>query len=275
MRSFKMATGMLATIGALAACAAPALATTQFTASRLPKPLSEAEPGKTKGRGVGSTELGGTERSQELKFGVFYIVCAAKTSGKTIDEGAVSWATSLTFATEVKFEKCLTRTDFNGFFAGTKTTFNVNPETKKSEPVKFIYHVNGYVGLGSGETESEVEVGSGTASFSIAGKICKIDWPHQTVPAKAVKDPEETFSAASYADEEVPVEEKELRKFPSLLQRKLLISNEFKDMEWSYEEGQCLGEGGFEQVAKQEAGKTGLYRGSFEEEVGAGNLGFE
>jgi hypothetical protein len=275
MRRLKTAAGMVATIGALAAGAAPALATTQFTASRLPKPLSEAEPGKTRGRGVGSTELGGEERSQELKFGVFYIVCAAKTSGKTIDEGAVSWATSLTFSTEVKFEKCLTRTDFNGFLAGIKTTFNVNPETKKSEPVKFVYHVNGFVQLGAGETESEVEVGSGNASFSIAGKICKIDWPRQTVPAKAVKKPEEPYSAAVYTSENVPVEEKEIRKFPSLLQTKLLIANEFKDMEWSFEEGQCLGEGGFEEGAKQEAGKTGLFKGSFEEEIASGNLGFE
>ncbi len=274
MRSFKTAAGMVATIGALAACAAPATAH-QFTASRLPKPLSEAEPGKTKGHGIGSTELGGTERSQELKFGVFYIVCAAKTSGKTIDEGAVSWATSLTFATEVKFEKCLTRTNFNGFLAGTKTTFNVNPETKKSEPIKFVYHVNGFVQLGTGETESEVEVGAGTASFSIAGKICKIDWPRQTVPAKAVNKPEEPYSAASYSSEEVPVEEKELKKFPSGFQTKLLIANDFKNMEWFYEEGQCLGEGGFEEAAKQEAGKTALYKGSFEEELTLGNLGFE
>ncbi len=275
MRRLKTAAGMVATIGALAACAAPAMATTQFTASRLPKPLSEAEPGKTRGRGVGSTGLGGEERSQEFKFGVFYIVCAAKTSGKTIDEGAVSWATSLTLSTEVKFEKCLTRTDFNGFIAGTKTTFNVNPETKKSEPVKFVYHVNGFVELGAGETESEVEVGSGDASFSIAGKICKIDWPRQTVPAKAVKKPEEPYSAAVYTSKQVPVEEREIRKFPSLLQTRLLITNEFKGMEWSFEEGQCLGEGGFEEGAKQEAGKTGLFKGSFEEEIAAGNLGFE
>jgi hypothetical protein len=275
MRCFKTAAGMVVTIGALAACTAPALATTQFTASRLPKPLSEAEPGKTKGRGVGATELGGEERSQELKFGVFYIVCAAKTSGKTIDEGAVSWATSLTFSTEVKFEKCLTRTDFNGFLGGIKTTFNVNPETKKSEPVKFVYHVNGFVELGTGETESEVEVGSGDASFSIAGKICKIDWPRQTVPAKAVKKPAEPYSAAVYTSKQVPVEEREIRKFPSLTQTKLLIANEFKGMEWSYEEGQCLGEGGFEEGAKQEAGKTALFKGSFEEEITGGNLGFE
>jgi hypothetical protein len=275
MRCFKMAAGMVATIGALAACAAPAMATTQFTASRLPKPLSEAEPGKTKGHGIGSTELGGTERSQELKFGEFYIVCSAKTAGKTIDEGAVSWATSLTFSTEVKFEKCLTRTDFEGFLAGTKTKFNVNPETKKSEPIKFVYHVNGFVGIGTGETESEVEVGSGNASFSIAGKICKIEWPRQTVPAKAVTKPNEPYSAATYSDEKVPVEEKELKKFPSGFQEKLVIANEFKNMEWAYEEGQCVGEGGFEEGAKQESGKTGVYKGSLEEEIAAGNLGFE
>jgi len=198
MRCFKTAAGMVVTIGALAACTAPALATTQFTASRLPKPISEAEPGKTKGHSIGSTELGGEERSQELKFGEFYIVCSAKTAGKTIDEGAVSWATSLTFSTEVKFEKCLTRTDFEGFLAGTKTKFNYSPETKKAEPIKFVYHVNGFVGIGTGETESEVEVGSGNASFSIAGKVCKIEWPRQTVPAKAVTKPNEPYSAAVY-----------------------------------------------------------------------------
>ncbi len=274
MRNFKMVAGVAAALGALAVCAAPAGAH-QFTASRLPKPLSEEEPGKTKGFSTGSTSLGGTERPQEFKFGVFNIFCTAKASAKTIDEGAISWATSQTFATEVKFEKCLTKTDFNGFIAGTKTTFNVNPETRKSEPVKFVYHVNGFVELGTEETESEVEVGSGTASFSIAGKICKIDWPAQTVPAKAVTKPNEPYSAAVYADTEVPVEEKELRKFPSLFQKRLVITNEFKGMQWSFEEGQCIGEGGFEEAAKQESGKTGLYKGAFEEQVAGGNLSFE
>jgi hypothetical protein len=90
---------------------------------------------------IGSSELGGEERSQEFRFGVFHIYCAAKMAAKTISEGAVSWPTSQIFATEVKFEKCLTKTNFEGFIAGTKTNFNVNPETKKSEPVKFVYHV--------------------------------------------------------------------------------------------------------------------------------------
>ncbi len=58
-------------------------------------------------------------------------------------------------------------------------------------------------------------------------------------------------------------------------QEKLVITNEFKNMEWAYEEGQCVGEGGFEEGAKQESGKTGLYKGSFEEEISGANLGFE
>ncbi len=274
MRNFKMAAVLAATVGSLAVSAAPAMAH-QFTASRLPKPLSAAEPGKTKGVGTGSTALGGTERNQEFKFGFFHIVCAAKTSGKTINEGAVSWPTSQIFATEVIFDKCLTQTNYNGFIVGTKTSFNMNPETKKTEPVKFVYHVNGFVELGTEETESEVEVGSGSATFSIAGKVCKINWPRQTVPAIAAKNPNETFSAAVYSNKEVPVEEKQLKKFPSGSQKKLLITNEFKGMEWHYEEGQCLGEGGFEEAAKKEEGKTGLYKGALEEEVNLGNLSFE
>jgi len=275
MRHLKMALGLASAMCAFCVAAAPALAH-EFTASRLPKPLSEAEPGKTKGVAIGSSNLGGEERSQEFRFGVFHIYCAAKAATKTIDEGAVSWSTSLVFATEVKFEKCLTKTNFEGFIAGTKTNFNVNPETKKSEPVKFVYHVNGFVELGAGEAESEVEVGSGSASFTIAGKICKIDWPRQTVPAKAAKKPEEPYSAAVYSDKEVLVEATatNLRKFPSGFQTRLVVANEFKGMEWSYEEGQCIGEGGFEEGAKQTSEKTGVYNGSLEEQVIGGNLSF-
>jgi hypothetical protein len=258
---------------ALAVAAAPAMAD-EFVASRLPKPLSEAEPGKTKGVGIGSTSLGGTERNQELKFGVFDIFCSARTYGKTVEEGAVSWALSPIFATEVKFEKCLTKTNFAGFIAGTKTRFNVNPETNRIEPVKFVYHYNGFAELGSGETASEVEVGSGAASFSIGGKICKISWPSQTVPAKAVRKPEEPYSTAAYSNEEVPVPANQLKKFPGGYQKRLVIANEFKGMEWSYEEGQCVGEGGFEEGVKKGEGTSASYKGSLEEEVITGNLSF-
>lgn len=274
MRNLKTVAGLAAALGALAISAAPATAG-QFAASRLPKPLSEVEPGKTKGVSTGSNALGGEERSQEFHFGQYHILCSAKGLAKTVAEGAVSWSTSPTLATIVKFEKCLAKVDVEGVYEGITAKFNWNPETKKVEPIKFVYHENGFVELGSGETESEVEVGSGTASISIAGKLCKIDWPRQTVPAKAVKDPNETFSAATYSNKEVPVAEKELRKFPSGFQKRLVIANEFKGMEWSYEEGQCLGEGGFETIAKKTEAKTGTYSGSLEEEIVGGNLSFE
>lgn len=273
MRRITMAVALAAAASALCTVAVSAMAR-EFTASRLPKPFSEAEPGKTRGFGIGATELGDEVRNQELKFGAFRMFCAVRTNGNTIPEGAISWSTSPIFATEVRFEKCLTKATYGGFTAGTPTSFNVNPETKKSEPVKFVYHVNGFLELGSGEVESEVEVGSGTTSFSIAGKICKIVWPRQTVPAKAAVKPEEVFSAVTYSNHEVAVEEKKLKQFPSGFKTKLVIHNNFKTMAWHYEEGQCLGEGGFEEGAKQTEAKTGVYKGLLEEEVGNGNLGF-
>jgi hypothetical protein len=246
----------------------------QFTASRMPKPVSESEPGVTKGFPVGSTELGGTERSQELRFGPFHIYCTVKTFANSIAEGAISWTGSETFSTEARFEKCLTKANYEGTIFGTKTQFNLNAE-KKPEPVKFVYHVNGFVGLGAGETESEVEVGSGAASITVGGKVCKINWPSQIVPAKAVEKPEAEYSAAVYSNNEVAVPSTWLKKFPSGFQQKLVITNDFKNMEWSFEEGQCLGEDGFGKAAKHEEGKTAFYRGSFQEEMKGGNLGFE
>ncbi len=268
MRIVKMAAGSAAIVGALALSATPALAA-QFTASRLPKPLSAAEPGKTKGVGIGSSELGGEERNQEFKFGAFRVVCAAKASTKTIEEGAVSWATSPTFSTEVKFSKCLTKTTFSGFVTGLSTSFN------KSEPVKFVYNANGYAGLGSGPTSSETEVAASSISITIANKVCNIAWPSQIVPVKAASAPGESYSAATYSTKEVPVEERQLKKFPSLFQKKLVIADEFKGMEWHYEEGKCLGEYGFEEGSEKEEGKSGAFKGMLEEEVGGGNLSFE
>jgi hypothetical protein len=274
MKRVNLAVGLASMAAVLCTAAAPAMAH-EFTASRLPRQLSEAEPGKTKGVGIGSSTLGGEERSQELKFGAFSIDCAAKTSADAISEGAVSWATSQIFATEVKFTKCLTKANYGNFVAGTSTKFNFNPETKKTEPVKFVYHVNGFVELGSEEVESEVEVGSGAASFTVGGKVCKISWPAQIVPAKAAVNANGTYSAATYSTKEVPVEVKKIKQFPSGFQDRLVIQNEFKNMAWSYEEGQCLGEGGFEKTAPHEEGKSAIYNGTLEETLNAGNLSFK
>jgi hypothetical protein len=268
-----MAVALAAAASALGVAAAPAMAH-EFFASRLPKPLSEGAPGKTKGIGIGSTELGGEERNQELAFGAFHIDCAVHTAAQTIGEGAVTWPSSQVFATELTFSKCLTVVNAGLFKAGLPTSFNVNPETKKSEPVKFVYHVNGFAELGAGETESEVELGSGSASFKVGGKLCNIEWPAQTVPARALVKPEEQFSAVTYSNREVSVEATKIKQFPTLVKNRLVITNNFTTMLWSYTEGQCLGEGGFEKGTEKTEAKSGIYRGAIEEELDAGNLGF-
>jgi len=275
MRRVRMALGLASLCAFLLTAVVPASAH-QFTASREPTPLSEENPGKTKGVGVESEGLE-AERNQKFIFGPFEILCKANAGAKTIAEGAVSWSTHSTFSTEVKFLKCLTKAHFGSFVAGLKTSFNANPETHQTDPVKFVYHVNGFAEIGTGETVSEVEVGTGDATFVIGGKVCKINWPAQTVPAAAVKKPEGEFSSAVYSNTlfEVPNTPLQLKKFPSGFQERLIIDNNFKGMEWHFEEGECLGEGGFEEEAKATEGKSAKYEGAVEHQVLQGNLGFE
>jgi hypothetical protein len=274
MRNFRFAVGLAAI--ACTFCVTTSALAQNFIASREPKPLSEAEPGRTKGAGIASEGLE-LERNQMFKFGPFEIVCTAVAHANTIAEGAVSWEESQTFSTLIKYNKCLTKAHFGSFVAGLNTSFNFNEETKKQEPLKYVYHVNGFAETGSGETFSEVELGTGDATFKISGKVCKISWPAQTVPATAIAKPEGEFSSAVYSNNFVPVEPTalNLKKFPSGEQERLVILHNFKAMEWHFESGQCLGEGGFEQEAKTTEGKTAIYKGAIEEQIIGGNLGFE
>jgi hypothetical protein len=102
--------------------------------------------------------------------------------------------------------------------------------------------------------------------MKISGIKCLISWPSQTVPMKALKRPEEQYSAALFSNEEVA--NTNLKAFPTGFQRKLLISTEFKNMTFTFEEGECS-------EFKVPEAKTGSYTGVLREEVGAGNLGWE
>ena len=245
----------IAIVLAMAACvcattAATAMGEKVFRATRLPNPISEVEPGKTIGRGVGV---------QAFKFGPFKIKCeVAKASG------IVDKETLKDFSTQVKFSSCLTEAKFGTFLGGIRTNFN------ERKAIGFVYHINNFAEVGEAPEGTEVTISGGEANFKISGKICKINWPSQTVPAKAEKEPEGEFSAAVYSNEEVP--NAFPKKFPSGFQTKLLIANEFKGMSYEFEEGQCVGEGGFEEEAKKTEGKTGKYIGTLREEVGGGNL---
>jgi len=275
MRRVRMAIGLASLCAFLLSVVVPASAH-QFKASRL-TPLSEENPGKTRGKGIASEGLE-AERNQKLVFGPFTIFCTAATHANTVNEGAVSWETNNTVSTLLKFNKCLTHVNFGaGFSGGLPTTFNFNPETKKTEPIKVVYHVNGFAEIGTGETFSEVEIGSGDATFKIASKICKIVWPRQTVPATAETKPNKEFSDVGYSSNLFEVEPTpgNLKKFPSGFQERLVIDNEFAGMAWKLEEGQCAGEGGFEEKAKAEQGKSGIYEGALELQIIGGNLGFE
>jgi hypothetical protein len=260
MRHLRMTLG-LGMVCALAVTAAPAMAA-EFTASRLPTPCSEEAPCTTKGRGVTSAfpeKFPGY--TQQFKFGSFRIDCgAAKTVAKTPAEGAITWETSQTFATEVKYSKCLAPVKAGTFTGGIRTYFN------EGKPVKFVYKAAGEVEFGTGETESEVEVAGGETTFKVGSKFCKINWPSQKLTAKE--------AGVTFTDTPVAVTEKQMKKFPSGFQHRLTISNAWKHLQWNYEEGQCVGEGGFEEEAGKTEGHFGEYHGALEEEVNGGNLGF-
>jgi hypothetical protein len=252
-----------ATVCALAVASAPAVAA-EFTASRLlPSPCSEASPCKTKGRGVTSEfpeKFPGY--TQQFKFGTLRIDCErAKTEAKTPAEGAITWETSQTFATEVKYGKCLVPVKSGNFTGGLKAYFN------EGKPVKFVYTAAKEAEFGTGETESEVEVAGGETTFKIQAKLCKIIWPSQKLSAKE--------AGVTFANTEVEVVEKQWKKFPTHFQQRLIITNAFKHLEWIYAEGQCVGEGGFEEGAAHVEGHFGEYHGALEEEVNGGNLGFK
>src|SRR5947209_18591102 len=164
MKMLTRTAGIGAALCAFAIYAAPALANgTEFEATKLPVQCEEATPCATRGVAVGG------EFSQALKFGAFTIKCNAKTKAKTIGEGAVAWEFNPTFATEIKFTKCLTVAKFGSFTGGIKTAFN------GGLPMKILYHINGFAQIGTGETTTEVEIGGAEASFKISGKICKIN----------------------------------------------------------------------------------------------------
>ena len=255
---------------------ASAMAFGEFAASRLPTPCSEEHICTTGGKSIESEgskgELSG-EHNQRFRFGPFNIYCAAKAHAKTVSEGAITWELSPVFATEIVFSKCLMSFKLEGFHGGVATKFNVNPETKKVEPIKIVYHNNGAVEFGTGEVEGEAEVAEGAAGFTIGSKICKINWPAQKIPLKPSEEVE--YSYAKYSTNETTVEEKYKKQFPTLKQKHLIIKSRFTKMVWEDESGQCVGEGGFEEEAKSTEGKNGVYEGAIEYTIPHGNLWFE
>jgi hypothetical protein len=250
MRHFKIAVGLA--VVALTLSATPALAH-EFTASKA---------GKTHGT---------AESEQVFKFGPFKIKCQKATARGFVAEGP-----SKTYATAIKYAKCLTTATVG---AGKHQIFL---GTKWLTPLSVEYHASGYVETGGGELEEEAGkavIAGGSAELKIntakteegTKSECHISWPEQTIPIKASKSKnpeEEEFSAASYSNESMP--HNVSAKFPDGLQHFIRISNSFKGIKFELEGEPC------EEWGKEEGseGVGGTYTGSFPQILAGGNLEF-
>jgi hypothetical protein len=247
MRHFRLTLGLAASVCAFALAASPALAG-EFIASNT---------GKTHGA---------TESEQQFKLGAIKIKCF-KASAK----GAVVAGSSSTYATSIKFAKCLTVAK-----VGSHEIFLT---TKFLTPLVVEYHANGFVETGSEivEVEGTAKLAGGTAEIKVnTGKTiefekseCHIKWPEQTIPVKAVKHPEETFSAAAYTN----ASQSHLvnKNFPTGIQNYIVIENAFKGIKFEYEGEPC------EEWGKEEGPEAGggTYTGSFPQFLSDGNLEFQ
>jgi len=235
MRRFRMTFGLAAVVGTLAVTAAPAVAH-EFIASSV---------GALKGVGVGE---------QYFHFGPFKITCLGAKS-----EGNITATVSPKLFVQTKFKECTFPTYPS---AGNKEDV-IYLRAKFLTPVDFEYHAGGAIESGS-ENEEEEKLLGGTIELKLQAAKCIIAWPEQIFPARA-KNPEGEFPAATYSNEEVAT--KKLKEFPSGFRRRVLISNELKQISYELLEGQCEG------FTKTE-GKVAGYTGKLREERTDGSLEF-
>jgi hypothetical protein len=244
MRHLRLGLGLLATMCAFAFGAAPALAH-EFIASTT------------------NTTHGTSESEQLFKFGAFKIKCQ-----RAVARGSAAQGSSQTYATLVKFTKCLTSAKMGNhtIFLGTRYLTGLAVE----------YHANGFVETGEGleEVEGKAVITGGSAEILVhMGKTeefekseCHLRWVEQTIPIKAVKNPEEEFSAATFSNIAIP--HKVTKAFPDGLQHGIEISNAFKGIKYELEGEPC------EEWGKEEGpeGGGGTYFGSFPQCLPGGNL---
>jgi len=207
------------------------------------------------------------ERMQEFRLGKFRVLCYVERS-----KGEVTELESETFETVNKYGRCGWYPQSNALHIGASTN---------KTGLKVVYHANGFVELlGNGEGESFEYKGLGPRETALLIKIpstkaCNIAIPEQTIPLKAVKNPEEEFTSVTYSNMEVPTER--LKLFPSGLQKKVVFNHELKGMHFKYvgEETQCANLEEFEKQSEEETGATGSYKGKVIQEVAAGDLSWE
>jgi len=268
MRHVRLMAVGLATAVCTAACvaAAPALAESgnfhAYYQYKHAEPSPE-KPATVRGRAVTNTE------PQTWTFGGssgYHIVCSqTKTKGKMTEPF------SETLQLNVMFAKC-------------KVVYKTFPNVLNEYPAKFDkegitleYHNNGFVEALGGESGEEIEYTEGhvvklfpvAATWTLPNKpepACVIAIPEQTIPMKAIREPEGTFSAAVYENVKKPIASK---YYPLGYKEELKIINEFRNLKFKFTEGKCAEE------TSERQGNKGTYSGSFINEVPTGNLAFE
>lgn len=258
LRPLKVALCAGVSIGALF-MATPALAT-EFFANRSPNECSEAEPCATVGKGVGTADPEHPGFAAEFQMGAFNVLCEkARTYALSPAEGAFTEASSETLRLEVKFLRCFAVARFGSFIGAIGASFN------EGKPILIEYRPNEE--LSGGVEGGTVVLGEGRASLTIAHKICKMGWGGQVVKSKL------EHPVASFATVEEAV--KPTSRFPEGIRDRLEIANAFKGIQFEFEEGQCVGEGGFEEGAKVTEGKSGNFDGNFLVTLKGGSIGAE
>ncbi len=224
VRGLHAITAVAAAVAASAALAVPATAH-EFT--------SPQGPGETRA-------IGG---EQEFHFRPFHVTCEVAHSVKT--ESLAEWP-SQTLTLTVKYSKCSTHA---GRVAKTE---GPGIPTHFNEPVTLTYHANGYVEVGA-------------MSIHVGGDFkCTISTEAQTIPAKALKHPEEEFMAAAFVDEEIMTESKKLP-----IQDVVSVNNaEVKNIHFTLEEGFC-------EELEQTEGKSGSYTGTLQASVPHADLSWK
>jgi hypothetical protein len=213
MLRIKMSASTAVVAAVLALGVSPAFALQEFHANSTERAITEEDPGYLFGSGVGV---------QSFKFGTISVKC-----NSTSLDGPDGWEENARLKLVVSYEDCSAKV---GSKAATTATF--------SSSVEFSFNNHGYVEFGTGGVELEPVPGREPVSVKVSGIECRIAVPAQILPKKAIKRPEELFTAAKYLN--VEVANPNTKEFPSGVQHDLEIFSEAKGVAWKYEEGQCL-----------------------------------
>jgi len=164
---------------------------------------------------TGSTEVNAAASGvQTFVFKPFRVTCE---SAHSLPAESLSTLPGPTLTLQLKFSKCTTHA---GKVAKTE---GPGIPTHFLSPLTITYNAGGYVEVGAIE-------------IAVAGDFkCKIESEAQTIPAKAVKKPNEPYTAATYKNETIETKSKKMPTQSVVA----ITNNEVKRIHYTLSEGFC------------------------------------